>query len=449
MKKYFIFALAVLLVFAFTLPAAAVEHIFGGYHRTRFATQQNFTGEDLTGSQDVALVDYRTRLYYTAVLNDNLKLVNKFEFNTTWGDRVGGDIGADGMGIWRIKNSYIDFNLADYDLNFKVGTQSYTQSRGFFFADDFSGMVVTYKGDNFTLPFVWMKRFEGSTGTALDDNDQDVDLYMLDPKFAINDLQVNPFVVWATSDDVRSWNANMNTNSTSTAFYQTAWANGWVSDVDNFYLGVNLDYKADTWSVWGTFIYQTGDIDLAPGLIWPPVTGETSMDVDAYLVAFGGSMQYNDLEIHGQFFYATGDENPNDSEINDFFVSSGARTAGQSYYWAEIMGYGIFDQQCSFGSPQDKISNIQAFMAGITFTPFEKISLTLNVWSAELAEDNMLGNNELGTEIDAIVAYTLVEGLKMEVVGGILFAGDASTKNWGMGNEADPYELGVRLELSF
>ncbi|MFP4391126.1 MAG: hypothetical protein ACLFPR_19535, partial [Desulfococcaceae bacterium] len=46
MKKLGMMALAALLVVAFTLPAYALETEFRGYWRTRFFTNQNFTGED-------------------------------------------------------------------------------------------------------------------------------------------------------------------------------------------------------------------------------------------------------------------------------------------------------------------------------------------------------------------------------------------------------------------
>ena len=57
--------------------------------------------------------DTRTRLYYTAKFSDNFQFVNKFEFNTMWGDNNGGDLAADGKGNWRIKSSYVDFTLGN------------------------------------------------------------------------------------------------------------------------------------------------------------------------------------------------------------------------------------------------------------------------------------------------------------------------------------------------
>jgi hypothetical protein len=118
MKKLLTGLLAVGLVLALTLPASAFDSEFGGYWRTRAYMQENFTGSE-TGAQDVAQVDTRTRLYYTAVFSEDFKFVNKFEWNVTWGDTVGGDFGTDGMGIFRIKNSYANFNLGP--VNFLIG----------------------------------------------------------------------------------------------------------------------------------------------------------------------------------------------------------------------------------------------------------------------------------------------------------------------------------------
>ena len=78
MKKLLVLSLAVVMVVAFTLPASAFESVFGGYWRTRAFLQENFNGNDdidgSLGDTGVARVDTRTRLYYTAILNDNLKL---------------------------------------------------------------------------------------------------------------------------------------------------------------------------------------------------------------------------------------------------------------------------------------------------------------------------------------------------------------------------------------
>ena len=159
MKKIIASAVGLMLVGGVAVTtASAVESQFGGYWRTRAYFMDNFTQPD---SADNA-VDTRTRLYYTAKFNDDLKFVNKFEFNTMWGDNNGGDLAADGKGNWRIKNSYVDFNLGM--VNAKVGIQGATIARGFVFSDDFSGAVVTADFGMVKVPVLY----------ALGSNDDDL-----------------------------------------------------------------------------------------------------------------------------------------------------------------------------------------------------------------------------------------------------------------------------------
>jgi hypothetical protein len=102
MKKIIASAVGLALVGGVAVTtASAVESQFGGYWRTRMFVQSDFTGQDEGGAYN--RTDTRTRLYYTAKFNDDLKFVNKFEFNTSWGDANGGDIGADGD-TFKVKN---------------------------------------------------------------------------------------------------------------------------------------------------------------------------------------------------------------------------------------------------------------------------------------------------------------------------------------------------------
>ena len=396
MKKFGILFLAALLVVAFTMPAAAVENVFGGYWRTRFITQSNFSGEDVTEAQELQRVDTRTRLYYTAILNENLKFVNKFEFDAVWGDAGYGDIGTDGVAV-EVKNSYADFNMGP--VNAKIGAQGATMARGFVFDDDFAGANVAFKGEGFSFPIYWIKPFESATGGS--DSD-DEDIYALNPSFSMGDITINPFLAYATSK---------------------------AANADIYLLGVNADAKIGAGSVWFSGIYETGDVD-------------EIIDISAYLVALGGKFNLGAMGLNAQVFYATGDDNAADNTVDAF-----TGPPGQCYYWSEIMGFGTFDQQVSNGSPGATISNIMAANLGVSFKATEALKLSANLWYATLAEDDVLGNTDLGTEIDLKATYTLVEGLNLDVVAAYLFAGDSTTME--SPDDADPYELGARLSLSF
>ena len=438
-------ALVAVVGLAFTAPAFAVEHEFGGYWRTRAFSYNNFTGEDKTEAYDYQAVDTRTRLYYTAVLNDNLKLVNRFEMDADWGDQGYGDIGTDGKGnqTVEVKHTYADFTVGS--VNAKVGAHALTLSRGFLFSDDMMGATITYQGDGFAIPFVWVKPYEGGNGKDM--NDDDVDFYAIAPSFTAGSVVINPVILYATSDNINAWNPGVHALATGPDFTFNGTepklnSLGTFDNLDVFFLGLNLDATLGAAKVWFTGLYEDGSMDLVGG---------GDIDVSAYIVALGGSMNVGMADVHGQAFYASGDDDDDDT-LDAFYVPSQNPWAGQSYYWAEIMGYGMMDDMVSNGSCGDKISNIMALNIGASMKPMEKLTLNADLWYAELAEEQF-GEDKLGFEVDLGLTYQLVENLNLDIIAAYLFAGDRTTMDPTTGlqfdDDADPYELGARLSLSF
>ncbi|MBW2630157.1 MAG: hypothetical protein JRC90_00050 [Deltaproteobacteria bacterium] len=417
MKKFAIVAFAAVLVFAFTVPAMAIDNIFGGYWRTRAITQQNFDGND-SGSYDLTRVDTRTRLYYTAKFSDNFKFVNKFEMDAVWGDSVYGDIGADGVSV-EVKNSYADFTLSS--MNFKIGVQGLGFARGFLFSDDAAAAVVTYKGDGITVPFTWIKAYEGGKGT--DYNDYDVDYYAINPAISLNGVTIKPLVMYMTSKDAQEW--------TSTSPY---------ADFDLWFLGADIDAKLGAAKVWFTGVYETGSADPWDG-------GSVDYSFSGYVVAAGASAPVGPVSAHGQFFTISGDDDGLDMDVDNFWVPK-----GQCYYWSEIMGNGIFDEQTPANVPKyNALSNITAINAGVSFKATPKLTLTGDLWYAKLNEDDINGENSLGTEVDLKANYKIMDNLSLDVVAAYLFVGDAIYKQMSPSapEQENAYEVGTRLSLSF
>jgi hypothetical protein len=459
--------LAALLVVAFTMPASALENKFGGYWRTRFVGQYQFAGDNNNGldglpgtaddldseDQDLQQVDTRTRLYYTAVLNENLSLVNKFEFDAVWGAPGGrfgngGDYGADAVSV-EVKQSYALFNWGP--TRWAVGIHDSLIARGFIFADEMSGLTVSYRTDTMNLVGEWIKGFEGGVGK--DANDFDVDTYGLNPVFTFGEgSSINPFVYYMYSDDSTFGVPGGGVSTFGYNFGNAADPTFISEELSIYWLGVNADFTLGSASLWATGIYQGGDVDNNDTLN----PGGQDFDVSAYLLAFGGSMPLGPVGIHGQFFWASGDDKADD-DLEAFFGIGGGG-AGWAYYWSEIMGLGIFDQQFSAGSPNGDVSNIWAFNIGATLKPIEKLSLKGDIWYAQLVEEAVGGTvgaggsisgaeDDLGVEIDLVATYQLIEGMNLDIVGAYLFAGDATSRTGD--NDDDPYEVGMRLSLSF
>jgi len=412
MKKVLVAALAAFLAVAISVPASAFESEFGGYWRTRAYTNQDFSGDDKEGL-DTQLVDTRTRLYYTAKFSDDFKFVNKFEFDAVWGDSSSyGAVGADAVKV-EVKNSYVDYTLGN--VNFKIGAQGTAIARGFVFDDDFSGVAVTGKFGEVEVPFYWMKITEGGMGK--DKNDIDKDAIIVSPVIKSGEMSINPFLVYVMQSEDKSLG---------------------VKDYNAYDLGLNFDIALGAANFWTTLVYQGGSLEDAG----------VDYDMSSYLVAFGGDANLGALNLHGQMFYASGDDK-NDKDIEAFadilshtgdeFIDDGA---GQSYYWAEIMGYGTFDKQVSNGSCADKISNIMAFNIGASMSPMEKLTVGADIWYASLAEDDVNGEDYLGTELDLSASYKVMDNLTLDVIAAYLFAGDAT-------GEEDPMEVGAQLSFKF
>jgi hypothetical protein len=430
MKKLLVFGLATLLVIAFCVPASALENVFGGYWRVRGYKMKDFSGKS-DGDLDTTQTTTRTRLYYTAVLNDNLKLVNKFEMDAVFGEQGSGygDLGADGVKV-EVKNSYADFNLGP--TNWKLGVMGGAIGRSLVFDNDFSGAQVVYRGmdNNWWLRGSWIKPYEaytnGSGNTSL--NKEDYDAVALESMFKLGDLgELRPYGVY-------SW---------SQRFQGAAAING-VSrlpdgnDASIYWLGLDTDLTLGSVALYGSVAYSGGTID--------GQDGAQDTDLKGYVVVVGADVPLGPATLHTKNFYASGDaaEPERGSDVNGYVGLS------DSFYWSEIMGFGTFDDVAvSAGSPGDKLTNIWAISLGATIKPFDKLSIRGDVWYAEKPEDDPITDDDkLGVEADLRINYELVEGLNLELVGAYLWADDATSTD-DDGNDEDPYEIGFQTSLSF
>ena len=84
---------------------------------------------------------------------------------------------------------------------------------------------------------------------------------------------------------------------------------------------------------------------------------------------------------------------------------------------------------------------------GAGFQATDKLKFLFDVWWAKLDKRNTKDQDQLGTEIDFRMTYSLMKNLNLDLIAAYLFAGDATTG--GAANKKDPYELGAMMSFSF
>jgi hypothetical protein len=325
----------------------------------------------------------------------------------------------------------VDFNLGP--VNMTVGVQPYALFREFYISDDASGIIARWKVlDNVVLAGSWLKNFEGGAGTG---NNEDIDAYTLSSGIWFSEnISIKPSISYARSSELNTVaGTGLLANVAGTANAVAPWG-----EVELFTYGFDFDASFDNFGIWATLIGQSGDVE-------QNTAGISDLDISTWLAAIGGSVGFGMFDVHGQFFYTPGDDDATDSDIETFFCPNG------SYYWSEIMGFGILDNNNPTNTPGDKIQNVWAVNVGSTIKPMDKLKIAVDLWYAELDEDIVfapgVSEGDLGTELDVVVTYQLVEGLNLDLIGAYLWAGDAVSADGN--NDENPYELGARLSLSF
>jgi len=397
MKKLSVVLVAAIMVLALTMPAAAFENEFGGYWRTRAFTDIGFSGSDIAkGNQDVNAIDTRTRLFYTAKFSENLKFVNKFEMNATWGANKGyGEVGADAVGdtnYFRVKNSYVDFKLGEQRFN--VGVQGFTLARGYIFDDDASGIKAIFKvNDAIYLPFIYIKPYEGGVGRngtgGVSMSDFDISAYIFYPTIYLNkENTLKPHVAYITTENGSKATAKNSSffndvNDPASSNYNPTAALPGVTKIDLWSAGLEYDGKIDIFDFGATGIFQFGDASVPKAVYGTDKTNFKGMLFDAF-----GGVNLGPANIHIKGIYSSGQKHTDSYDNINQFVTIGPKDSwGSSYYWAEIMGEGLIDNQQPIGAPGDKISNVYIGNLGASYKLLTSLKFSADVWYAKHVED--------------------------------------------------------------
>ncbi|ETR72552.1 MAG: hypothetical protein OMM_01637 [Candidatus Magnetoglobus multicellularis str. Araruama] len=434
-----------LFVLSMIMPAYAIEHQLGGDLRFRAFTEGNFDGNDKT-AEDRAQADSRTHLKYTAKINEDFAVYTKFRIDSVWGKKDDPGVSGANAAEMKLMVSYIDFKIGE--ANFIIGKQDFYEARGNLLYDSAPGIsIICPLSDQFTLNAKWIRFGEGDGGG--NHVHHDFDTFALTPTLKLSDnLSIKPYFWYVTSNElkaaVRTWDLQFTEKTDGNNLDVQK-----ISDLDLYYIGFDFDASLDPLSIWFTALYQTGSANLAESLANNTTYG--SVDFSAIAALGGGSINFGKTTLAGQLFYASGDGDLNDNEYEQFI----APEAGY-YYWSEIMGLGYND----YAAPQNMNYALKNIMGGggtATICATDDITLTFGLWYAAAVEDfrgknGIVEADDYGTEIDAIMNYSLMDNLTVTLIGAYVMAGDAITEENVEGADIDganPYFVQAQIKASF
>ena len=491
-----ILGLSIVILSAVSVQATGSDRYeYGMNLRTRFISQQKFTGqEDINlfnkaqASQDIAAqlnslsalgkiptkpldmkgadddyignlsyFDIRARFYATTSIYDQLTMMTKVDINgvsPTGGETDAGitnrynaesDTGTKNADIELI-NFYFGFN-PDYrqgPFHLKAGLMPSELARGLICNDEsvFQIQVIRQISRALYFPITYTRNDNFGIGKGKDR--ASYDSYSINPIFFRRHTFISPFYCYTRA---RGGADTIESNHFSNI----------LGSVDRHDVGIDIRIEKKKFSLWFTGVHQfgsmtVGDEDNAIGLVFLnglPAIG-ANIDFNGSALIGGGEINITSFfEIHSEFIYATGEKIADgdpagllDRKMSRFLAADLA-----SHSWSEIMGLGLFGNQVPAGSPGDKITNLVAYGLGMTIKPTDTLSFTLDGWYAELEEDNAFGKKKLGTEINLKISFEPVTGLKIDMVAAYLFAGNATSITGT--STADPYEIGIQLTYNF
>ena len=339
MKRLLIALVVLVAVFALVLPASAVELQFGGLYWTKYYHTNNLRNGDDDIDDQIDGFYTRMRLYFTGVQSENVKVVSRFEIDNVWGQDALGSQSADDKDKWEVKNLYLDFNVPDTPVNMKVGTLAYKLGGGTVFNDDTSAITADMKFDPVRVGLVYSRLGSGpgpntgssSTATGTNQHD-DTNLWGFDARYQMSEAMRFAFALGYFEGP---------SGAITPASSPDAVTTDASDDFSLVVLALDVDYKADIFNLYFTAAMDYGE---DKGLD-PDGTGvEDSVDYQGYFVTFGGTFNATDMiDVGLDFYYASGDDDPGDDDIDSFQTFGGI--SRPSYNMDEAVFPGWFDDE--------------------------------------------------------------------------------------------------------
>lgn len=437
-KKLLVLAAAGAMTVASAVPALALENELHGFFRTYFDASNftinksgasiatdNGTGAGVIGSQpfkknldDANFFETRLRMNYAAKINDDTKIVSRFETNYRfWGNSAftagraeGGAIGSRGVNL-ETKQVYLDLNIPSVKLNTKIGMQPWTDDlQGIFVDSDMPGVLLTHSYDKAAASFGFFR---------LNDNGNNKKTYGKETK----DLYILNAACEHLKDTKLGASYYFFNGNTPTGYSQFGLSNWDPTSAQLHILGLNGQTKFGPVAVDGFVAAQFGKDHL------------TQRKIVAYAANAGAKMAVGPGTLRANFLYTSGDNDKGSD--NAWRVAS---STDADFYNNEMVILGrdkvaMVNDNALIYNPNNNNQGALMGALGYDMDFTSKLSGSANVGFAAVDKLNSVtpldtftgkpnGSKYLGTEINAEANYKVNTNTTLGVRGGYAFLGD-------------------------
>ena len=449
-KKLFAVAAAGALTVATAAPALAMENEFHGMFRTYF-DDSNFTinnnGTSLynpsaalnagnpskgvlsNADQNANFFETRLRINYTAKLNDDVRIVSRFETNYYyWGNSSynakragGGALGSRGVNL-ETKQIYLDLNSPSIDLNTKVGMQPFTDDfQGIFVDADMPGVRFTH---NYTKGFAsaGFFRWDDSANNTLTSGNSIYgkntrDLYVLDGRFEVSkDFKVGGAYYFL----------NSNVPGGNPGDISLTYGTDPTPNFQMHVLGLNAEAAVGPVSLDGFLVGEFGK------------DHQTQRDISSLAANIGAKMAAGKGTAHANLLYVSGDKNSQTQKGTDHSFRVGSLESDFYNNNMTVLGRNQYSMVNDNAIVFDANNNGQGVIFGALGYDLpinDRLSTNANLGFAATDENNNVLNvnpvtgqvnssKYLGTEINGEVAYKLNPFTTLTANAGYVFLGD-------------------------
>lgn len=465
--------------------ASAMEHQFNGLLRIK----GDFTNFDQAGGNDASAnkalyrsnpsrtffySEQRARLKYTAILDEDVKVIAQFEIDSRWGDtsqgkanqgstrNQGGAMEADQVNL-ETKNIYTDFRLDSLPTRVKAGIIPFDDAyKGVFLSSDIAGVMTTTTLDKLTINAGWLRGYDnvnfngatdilpgsvagtGGTGAVSGYNPgrYSLDLGILDAKYALSKALTVGASYYLTYS---------NLEKTSTNILST--------------IGVNAAYNLGNGTIDGFFLYQNGD---------NPTNnyGQVGQNVSAFAANVAAKIKAGPGTIRTSLLYASGDDGKGSVSAFQGVNQLGNGNATSTYSAAQ-MSMLITNTRYAANTDRALINTVSNYNQGLmgAFVGYDldinKSFIKTNLGLAAVTEDNNtykprnLAKNDysngkyIGTEVNAEIGYKISKNLSASLLGGYVLLGDyykdtvKNTVSNSVETPDNPWKTQIVLNLTF